>query len=82
MWNLNSAFVGYNPDSKIETNVVLGASAVYLSGEGKKFFPGLHAGLQGIWKVSPSVGLYLEPNVRVFDKKSQPQAVVMHSCPV
>lgn len=69
MWNLNSAFVGYNPDSKIETNVVLGASAVYLSGEGKKFFPGVHAGLQGIWKVSPSVGLYLEPNVRVFDKK-------------
>lgn len=68
LWNLNSAFVGYNPDNKIETNVVLGATALYRSGEGKKFYPGLHAGLQGIWKVSPSVGLYLEPNVRVFDK--------------
>lgn len=69
LWNLNSAFVGYNPDAKIETNVVLGASAACLSGEGKKFFPGLHAGLQGIWKVSPSVGLYLEPNVRAFDSE-------------
>ena len=69
LWNLNSAFVGYNPDGKIETNVVLGVSAAYLSGEGKKFYPGFHAGLQGIWKVSPSVGLYLEPNVRVFDNE-------------
>jgi len=69
MWNLNSSFVGYDPDSKIETNVVLGASALYRSGRGKKFFPGAHAGLQGIWKVTPSVGLYLEPNVRVFDNK-------------
>lgn len=69
LWNLNSAFVGYNPDSKIETNIVLGATALYRSGEGKNFYAGLHAGLQGIWKVSPSVGLYLEPNVRVYDKK-------------
>lgn len=69
LWNLNSAFVGYNPDSKIETNMVLGASAAYRTGQGQKFYPGVHAGVQGIWKVTPSIGLYLEPNVRVFSHK-------------
>ena len=69
MWNLNSAFVGYNPDSRIETNIVLGASAACRNGEGRKFYPGLHGAVQGIWKVSPSVGLYLEPNMRLFDNE-------------
>lgn len=68
MWNLNSALSGYDPDRKIETNVVLGASGAYVSGQGKKFHPGLHAALQGIWNVSQSVGLYLEPQVRVFGR--------------
>ena len=67
LFNLNSVMNGYDPDRRVEANIVLGASATYVSGQHKHIFPGLHAGFQGVLNASQNVGLYLEPQVRVFN---------------
>ncbi len=66
LWNINSTVNGFDPDRKIEGNVVLGLSGSFASGTGKKFSPGVHAGFQGVWNVNNHLGLYLEPAIRYF----------------
>ena len=66
--NLNSLMNGYDPDRRVESNIALGVTGAYVSGLDKKIFPGFHAGFQGILNVSQNVGLFLEPQLRVFGK--------------
>lgn len=69
MFNLTSAFNGYDPDRRAETNIVLGASMAHLSKGQRNVFPGLHAGIQGVLNLNQNVALYIEPQVRLYDKK-------------
>lgn len=72
LWNLNSTLNGFDPDRKIEGNVVLGVSGAFASGKGKKLSPGVHAGFQGIWNINRHFALYLEPAVRYFGGNVSP----------
>lgn len=69
MLNLNSAINGYDPDRKVELNAIVGASAFAQAKGPRRFSPGAHAALQGVWNLSSKFGLYLEPEIRVFDSK-------------
>ncbi len=66
MANLNSIINGYDPDRKIATNFFVGVSAIAAENTSKHFYPGLHAGGQAVWNVSRNVGLYIEPELRMF----------------
>lgn len=66
MFNLNSFLNGYDPDRKIETNVMLGVTGAYGDATKQKFFAGVHAGMQWLWNVSHRVGLYLEPQAHLL----------------
>ncbi len=66
MFNVNSFLNGYDPDRKIETNVMVGISGAYGDTGNRHFFAGMHAGMQWQWNVSHRVGLYLEPQVHVL----------------
>lgn len=68
LWNINSTMNGYDPDRAIEANILFGFSAAYTTESGTKIFPGFHFGAQGIWNVSPSVGLFIEPSIRGFQR--------------
>ena len=66
VFNLNSAVNGYDPDRATDLNILLGVSGAYISGPGKNFFPGLNASMQGVLNVSRNVGLFVEPQMKVF----------------
>ncbi len=68
MLNINTLLNGYDPDRKIELNVVAGASLAYANYQHQKLFPGLHGGVQGVWNITPQVGLFIEPQLRMFEK--------------
>lgn len=66
MWNLNSTMNGYDPDRKIEANVLLGVSGMVTNRSDHHLNPAFHVGLQGVWNVTPALGLFLEPSMRIF----------------
>lgn len=67
LWNINNAFHGYNPDRHFELIGSLGANLGVHSGE-DKVYPGLQAGLKGLWHINRMYGLFLEPQAQLHSK--------------
>ncbi|MCM1402148.1 MAG: hypothetical protein NC189_09040, partial [Bacteroides sp.] len=68
LWNISSCFNGYDPDRKFDTNILLGASGMVTNGHDHRFNPALHVGIQGIYNINPTIGLFIEPGVKFFAK--------------
>lgn len=68
MWNLNSAFAGYRPGRHFETNISLGGVVAAPGDSDGHTYLGFGAGIQWMWNMTPTLGLYIEPRVRVFNK--------------
>lgn len=70
MFNVVNAVAGYKPyrvfDMNLNAGVHLGMSIVDHS---KRFIPGLRGGLQGIFNITPSVGIYVEPQMAIYLNK-------------
>ena len=68
LWNINSTLYGYNPSRIFEANVGVGAVLSYATSNHPGWYPGAGVSLQGLWNVGSGVGLFIEPQVRVFGK--------------
>lgn len=66
LWNITSSMAGYNPDRIFELIGSLGAHMAFTSKMEHKWQPGVNAGLQGVWHLNDFLGLYLEPQVRLY----------------
>ncbi|MDQ9815058.1 hypothetical protein RFZ01_11665, partial [Acinetobacter pittii] len=69
LWNLTASLAGYRPDRVFEMVTSLGAHLAYTSqayAPHHGWQPGLNAGLQARWNVTESLGLYVEPQVRLY----------------
>ena len=69
LWNITSTMSGYNPERVFELIGSAGVNFAYTSKSTRKWTPGLDGGLQGIWHLNDFLGLYLEPQVRVYGDK-------------
>lgn len=67
MWNVFNTFRGYKSDRHFEVDAALGFNVIRRTAT-RRFFPGLQAGLQGIWNINRTWGLYVEPRVRLCNK--------------
>ncbi len=64
--NLNSAFGGYRPREVFQLMLNVGVSAAYVRGDGRKLVPGVNVGLEGLFRLSPNWGLFIEPQLYAF----------------
>ncbi len=69
LWNINSTLYGYRPSRIFETTLGVGASLAYATSQHTGFYPGLNVSLQGLWRVSPNMGIFVEPQLRFFNQK-------------
>lgn len=67
LWNINNALHGYDPDRRFELIGSLGANLAMRSGE-DKVYPGLQAGLKGLWHINRMWGLFIEPQAQIHAK--------------
>lgn len=63
--NMNNAFSGYRPDDVFQLLLNVGPSAV-LAQNTSKMHAGVHAGLTGLFRLSPNWGLFVSPQVYGF----------------
>lgn len=69
LWNITSTMSGYNPDRIFELIGSAGVNLAYTSKSEHHLQPGINAGLQGLWHVNDFLGLYIEPQVRLYGDK-------------
>ena len=69
LWNITSTMSGYNPDRIFDLIGSVGVNLAYTSNSDHKFQPGINAGIQGLWHVNEFLGLYIEPQVRLYGDK-------------
>ena len=69
LWNVTSTMSGYNPDRIFELIGSVGVNLAYTSKSDHQFQPGVNAGIQGLWHVNDFLGLYIEPQVRLYGDK-------------
>ena len=69
LWNVTSTMSGYNPDRIFELIGSMGVNLAYTSKSDHKLQPGVNAGIQGLWHVNDFLGLYIEPQVRLYGDK-------------
>lgn len=67
MWNVLNTFRGYKSDRHFEVDAALGFNVMRRTAS-RRFFPGVQAGLQGIWNINRTWGLYVEPRARICKK--------------
>lgn len=63
--NLANALGGYRPDQTFQILLNAGASAGYVRGS---FFPGIDAGITGMFRLSPNWGIYIQPKMYLFTR--------------
>ncbi len=63
--NLANAFGGYRPEQTFQILLNAGASAGYVRGS---FFPGIDAGITGMFRVSPNWGIFIQPQLYLFTR--------------
>lgn len=63
--NLANAFGGYRPNQTFQVLLNAGASAAYTKGE---FFPGIDAGITGMFHLTPNWGLFIQPQMHLFTR--------------
>lgn len=69
LWNITSTMSGYNPDRIFDLIGSVGVNLAYTSKSDHKLQPGVNAGIQGLWHVNEFLGLYIEPQVRLYSDK-------------
>ncbi len=69
LWNITSTMSGYNPDRTFELISSIGVNLAYTSATDHHFQPGINGGVQGLWHVNDFLGLYIEPQVRLYGDK-------------
>lgn len=69
LWNITSTMSGYNPDRIFDLIGSVGVNLAYTSKSDHKFQPGINAGIQGLWHVNDFLGLYIEPQIRLYGDK-------------
>lgn len=72
LWNISSTVAGNNPDRKFELIGSAGVNASYVSEMKNGIQPGVNIGLQGLWHLNDFIGLYLEPQLRIYNDKFAP----------
>ena len=65
MWNATNTFHGYNTERKVDLITTLGVNHSRLS-DGQGSFFGWNASLKGVWHLTKTFGLYLEPQLRMY----------------
>lgn len=63
--NLANAFGGYRPDQTFQILLNAGASAGYVRGS---LYPGINAGITGMFRLSPNWGIYIQPQAHLFTR--------------
>lgn len=66
LWNVTNTVRGYNPDRTREFIAGIGLTAERPSGLGADFHLGVKASVRRQWNINRSLGLYIEPEIRVF----------------
>lgn len=66
LWNLTNALHGYVADRPCEVIASAGINTV-ANMDRKKFYFGGQVGLKGLWHLNNMLGLYLEPQFRIYD---------------
>ena len=68
LWNITSFMNGYDAERKFELIGAVGANLAFRSVQlDKKTYLGGEVSLQGLWNVTPSLGLFVEPQLRLYD---------------
>lgn len=71
MLNLSNLTSGYRPNRKVELVGLLGLDAASLR-YNQRFYVGANVGLKGLWNVSPTFSLFLEPELYAYDNDFLP----------
>ena len=69
LWNITSTMSGYNSDRIFDLIGSVGVNLAYTSKSDHKFQLGINAGIQGLWHVNDFLGLYIEPQIRLYGDK-------------
>lgn len=72
MFNIHAAASGYDPQRRFELIGILGANLAYINKSERNVYPGFTLGLQGLWHLTPSFGLFVEPQLRGYSDKFAP----------
>lgn len=63
--NLANAFGGYNPNQTFQVLLNAGASAGYVNGT---LYPGIDAGITGMFRLDSNWGIYIQPQMQLFTR--------------
>ncbi len=67
LWNITSFMNGYDPDRTFELIGAAGANIAFRSSTfNHRSYLGGELSLQGLWNVTPSFGLFIEPQLRIY----------------
>ena len=73
LWHISNTLHGYNPERKTDVFAAAGVNVSKRS-EGGGFFFGGNLGIRGIWNINKMLGLYLEPQVRIYNNHYLPNS--------
>lgn len=68
VWNISSALTGFRRSDLFELDLSAGVSGIYVSHAKAKFYPGIKAGLQGTFNVTPNWGIFIQPEMHMFGR--------------
>lgn len=67
LWNISSYMSGYDPERIFELIGTAGPNLAFRSSQpGNKAYLGGKCSFQGLWKITPSLGVYIEPQLRLY----------------
>ncbi|WP_321424498.1 hypothetical protein [uncultured Bacteroides sp.] len=68
LWNISSFMNGYDPQRKFELIAAAGANLAFRSSSlTHKTYLGGELSLQGLWNVTPALGVFVEPQLRLYN---------------
>jgi len=69
LWNLTNTLSGYDPNRLFELIGTAGANLSLASRSEHNLQPGIQVGMQALWHLNDFLGIYIEPQVRVYGDK-------------
>lgn len=69
LWNLTNTFSGYDSSRKFELIGAIGMNLSITSRSKHSIQPGLETGMQALWHLNDFLGLYIEPQLRLYGDK-------------
>ena len=73
LWHISNTLHGYDPNRATDVFAAVGVNASKRSAGGGFFFGG-NIGVRGIWNINKMWGLYLEPQVRIYNNNYLPNS--------